>query len=88
MGRKNQSVVVRYWTFGSIIFSGAYHETQDLKLLRMETLPCFVIGHHDPKRALPVTAETIQAAHTANVSRGCSHISKAKTELNVPSMIW
>ncbi|KAJ9633701.1 hypothetical protein H2204_006698 [Knufia peltigerae] len=32
----------------------------------METLPRFVIGHHDPKRALPVTAETIQAAHTAN----------------------
>ncbi|KIW11913.1 hypothetical protein PV08_09186 [Exophiala spinifera] len=32
----------------------------------METLPRFVIGHHDPKRPLPVTAETIQAAHAAN----------------------
>jgi hypothetical protein len=34
----------------------------------MEGPPPFVIGHHDSKRPLPVTADNIRDAHAANVS--------------------
>lgn len=33
----------------------------------MDDSPHFVIGHHDPKRPLPVTSQTVQDAHAANV---------------------
>ncbi|OAP57317.1 hypothetical protein AYL99_08055 [Fonsecaea erecta] len=32
----------------------------------MEDAPRFIIGHHDPKRPIPVLMETIQDAHAAN----------------------
>ncbi|MBV35880.1 MAG: hypothetical protein CMP47_10600 [Rickettsiales bacterium] len=32
----------------------------------MEGPPPFVIGHHDPKRPLPVTADNVRDAHSAN----------------------
>ncbi|KAH0842850.1 protein methyltransferase RmtC [Fonsecaea pedrosoi] len=32
----------------------------------MEDFPRFIIGHHDPKRPLPVSIDTIQDAHAAN----------------------
>lgn len=34
----------------------------------MDDAPRFFIGHHDPRRPIPVTTETIQDAHAANVS--------------------
>ncbi|EXJ74927.1 protein arginine N-methyltransferase 5 [Cladophialophora psammophila CBS 110553] len=32
----------------------------------MEEAPRFIIGHHDPKRPIPVSMETVQDAHAAN----------------------
>lgn len=31
--------------------------------------PPFFIGHHDPRRSLPITYDGIQDAHAANVSQ-------------------
>lgn len=33
-----------------------------------DSSPTFFIGHHDPKRPLPVTSEAVRDAHSANVS--------------------
>ena len=52
----------------------------------MEEPPRFVIGHHEAKRPLPVTVESIQDAHAANVRVG-SLIRLISTDLRQYDML-